>query len=530
MARKLKRILAIDPRSLAAFRIAAGVILLVDVSIRASDFAAHYTESGILPLEALSEWLGPSSWRWSLYTLLPASWWPAALLGLTAVCGGLLILGLATRLATAAAWLLAVSLHNRMPVNINAGDTLLHVLLFWGIFLPLGTRWSVDAALRRRRGTLNGNGEDQVVFSPASSAILIQVGLLYVCSGIFKLGNQDWQAGMSLYYVMSYDAYARPAAGWLLDHANLLKLLTWATVVLEIAGPLVAFCPWKTGLMRVLVVGSFAAFHMGIEATMTVGLFSWVSLAGWLLFLPPGFWNILSTARASGGSEGAMEQCGNGGIAKAASSTPPVAPCLHSFIPAFLLGTSARRCISCLVLALFALTLYWNFSGFSKAAKKWRPAWCRPVLELTGLRQEWRMFTRPPRHDGWPRVAAYLTDGSEWDLLAGKPGFDWRRLDLPSAMAPNHRWRKYYSNLLAPRNESLRPYFCRFLARRFEEHHAQRLATVSLYEVEEITGAPGEETQLVRRLLHQETIRTQGAFLDAAAEIERKESEIHPGI
>jgi hypothetical protein len=196
-----------------------------------------------------------------------------------------------TRLATAAAWVLVLSLHTRVPVIINAGDTLLHALLLWAVFLPLGGRWSVDA---RRRG-VRGDGAipgdtPSAVCSPASAAILLQMALVYICTGIFKLANGDWWAGTSLYYVMSFDAYARPAAGWMLQHPELLRALTWGTLALEIGGPVAAFCPWFTGPIRLAVIVSFVLFHLGIELTMTVGLFSWVSLAGWLLFVPGGFW------------------------------------------------------------------------------------------------------------------------------------------------------------------------------------------------------------------------------------------------
>jgi hypothetical protein len=502
MAPKVCRLFAIDSRSLAAFRAAMGLILLADVAIRAGDFSAHYTEDGVLPLAALREWFGSASWRWSLYTLLPASWWPAVLLGLTALCGGLLVLGLWTRFATVAAWILTVSLHNRMPLVINAGDTLLHVFLFWGMFLPLGATCSVDAALRRRRGqTARGSDRRLLVFSAASAAILIQVATLYISSGVFKLGNADWHSGLSLYYVMSFDAYARGTAAWLLQHPDLLRLLTWATVALEIGGPVAAFCPWFTAPLRLVIITAFVAFHLGIEATMTVGLFSWVSIAGWLLFLPSGFWESLTGRLFPLRREGAGEEWRRGGIVSAFA-----------------------------VLPFLALTLYWNASGFRAVDKRHRPAWCRAALELSGLRQEWRMFTRPPKHDGWPRVAAKLTDGRQWDLLEDEPGFDWRRRDLPSAIAPNHRWRKYYSTLTGPNAARLRSHFCQFLARQFEARRLAQVAMVRLYRVEEVTGLPGEEPRLIRKLLHQETIRTQGAFVDAAESGDDSGAEIHPGI
>jgi hypothetical protein len=512
MGRKLCDLFAIDARSLAAFRVAVGAIILVDVAIRSGDFAAHYTESGVLPLVALGETFAAPTWRWSLYTLSSDSTWPAVLLALTACCGALLVVGLATRVATAAAWVLVLSLHNRMPVIINAGDTLLHVLLLWAVFLPLSARWSLDAVLCRRRVVSAGALPDRGVCSPASAAILIQVALLYVCAGLFKIGNDHWWTGSSLYYVMSFDAYARPAATWMLEHPELLRLFTWATVALEFGGPLVAFCPWFTAPLRLLVILSFAGLHLGIETTMTVGLFSWVCAAGWLLYLPPQFWDWLARSR--------------GKEATQAGEPDDLSPRRPS--------AAIRLAAGSVVLVLLAATVYWNVTGLPFVKADWRGPWARPVMELTGLRQQWRMFTRPPKHDGWPRALANLADGTEWDLLENEAGFDWKRRELPSAMAPNHRWRKYYNVLTGRRHAYLRPYFCRYLAAQFAAQHQLPIRDVLLYHVVEITGEPGEEDRLVRRLLHKEVVSSRGAFFDAAGASSGQPTgqpeEIHPGL
>ena len=44
------------------------------------------------------------------------------------------------------AWVLMLSLHNRNPVVLNAGDVYFRVLLCWGLFLPLAARCSLDRA------------------------------------------------------------------------------------------------------------------------------------------------------------------------------------------------------------------------------------------------------------------------------------------------------------------------------------------------------------------------------------------------
>ncbi|MFX8976526.1 hypothetical protein ABTN19_19210, partial [Acinetobacter baumannii] len=46
-------------------------------------------------------------------------------------------------------FVLYAALLNRNPLVTLPGDTLLCALLFWCLFLPMGARWSVDAALAR---------------------------------------------------------------------------------------------------------------------------------------------------------------------------------------------------------------------------------------------------------------------------------------------------------------------------------------------------------------------------------------------
>jgi hypothetical protein len=202
---------------------------------------------------------------------------------------------------------------------------------------------------------------------------------------------------------------------------------------------------------------------------------------------------------------------------------------LHSSILPVALS-AARWSAALVVLACLALAVYWNATGFRSADIRRRPDWLRPVMELAGLTQNWRMFTIVPKYDGWPRVMGELTDGTQGDLLEDRQGFDWRRRDMPSSIASNHRWRKYHTVLMDPRYGHLRRYYCEFLAERFESRHAQRVAAVYLYQVQEVTGPPGEEPRLIRRLLHHATLRTQGAFLDALEKGGGQEFEIHPGL
>jgi len=63
---RLAEIFGFDLRSLALFRIALALVVLVDLSVRFSQVTAHYSELGVLPLEILSK-VSASPFYWSIF-------------------------------------------------------------------------------------------------------------------------------------------------------------------------------------------------------------------------------------------------------------------------------------------------------------------------------------------------------------------------------------------------------------------------------------------------------------------------------
>ena len=147
MANRRETLFGIDLRSLAAFRIGIGALLLTDLGMRATDLTAHYTDDGIVPRSLLDDRLR-DSWRWSWHMLNGSAAFQSALFLVAAFAAAALMVGFRTRFATVVSWLLLVSLHARNPFIVNAGDVLLRVVLFWSIFLPLGAVWSIDHRYR----------------------------------------------------------------------------------------------------------------------------------------------------------------------------------------------------------------------------------------------------------------------------------------------------------------------------------------------------------------------------------------------
>ncbi|NIP67810.1 MAG: hypothetical protein GTO04_01035, partial [Planctomycetales bacterium] len=233
------RIFGIDVRALAAFRIGAGLILLGDLVVRGQYLTAHYTDLGILPRSARMLFYDQganSRYWWSLHMLGGHQIAQLALFLLAAWFAVWLVIGYRTQLATVVSWILLTSLHSRNPTLLQGGDTMLRCLLFWAMFLPLGAAWSVDRAVAGGRRT------EPRIFTAATTAILLQVAMVYWCTAAYKMPQSLWTGNYTaVYYALHVDQFATLFGQWLRQFPAPLAVLTFATVGLETAGPLLAF-------------------------------------------------------------------------------------------------------------------------------------------------------------------------------------------------------------------------------------------------------------------------------------------------
>jgi len=127
---RLAEIFGFDLRSLALFRIALALVVLVDLS----------------PLGSLSK-VSASPFYWSIFALSDSVLVQSILFIVAIAIALLLLIGYHTRLATIATWALIVSLHHRNPLLLFAADDVIRAVLFWAMFLPLGACYSVESAL-----------------------------------------------------------------------------------------------------------------------------------------------------------------------------------------------------------------------------------------------------------------------------------------------------------------------------------------------------------------------------------------------
>lgn len=468
----LERVFGIDPRSLAAVRIGFGAILVVDLLFRAGELRASYTDSGAVPRALLDPWLTETIAP--LHMLSGSFAWQATLFGIAGIAALCLLVGFQTRVAAVVSWLLLLSLQARNPLLLNFGDAILRVCILWALFLPLGRCWSIDAARSARPPST------APVVSMASAAFLLQVFLIYLFTAIMKTGADWHEDGTALYYAMQLDWLVQPFGIWLREHFRLTQLLTWSTLVLEYTGPFLLISPfWPLRLAAAL---AFAGLHIGISASLRLGVFPWIDVTILMAFVPREAWD-------------AIEQRVRG--ARPAVEPPVVSP-------------PSRRPLA--HAASIALASLLGYVVLHNAAGAWPslqlPDATERALRWIGLQQRWLMFTpNVTRDDGWFVIPAQLDDGRIIDLSPHGPAVHWEKPALLSADFSSARWARYLHQTSNPEaNGSLRRAYVRWLCREWNGSHAatEQIGRVDVFFVHERSAPPGlaPETQPLHLASH----------------------------
>jgi predicted DCC family thiol-disulfide oxidoreductase YuxK len=283
----LSRLFGIDLRSLALLRVSLGAIILLDLFSRARYLTAHYTDRGVMPRDFLYTYLLQPA-QWSFHLLSGSALWQILLFTLSGIFALAMIFGYRTRWAVFFCWLFAASLQYRNPMINNSGDQLLRVLLFWSIFLPLGAKFSIDAAVNNRETRIPDR-----IFNMASLALLMQVCIVYWFTAALK-SHPIWRVDhTAVYYALSIEQFVTPLGKAIYAYPDLMKALTIFTLYLEILGPALAFLPIAIAPVRVIVILLFLLLHAGFGLSMRLGFFPWISAASWMIFLPTEFWEGL---------------------------------------------------------------------------------------------------------------------------------------------------------------------------------------------------------------------------------------------
>lgn len=159
-------------------------------------------------------------------------------------------------------------------------------VLVW--LLPVGHRWSLDAALRRVTAS-------PVVPAGAVWALRAQVAVVYGFAGLAKL-NPDWLLEAQPLRLWLADRTHLPLIGPLLDEPAVAYLASWWGAFFDCT--VVGWLLWRRS--RPWAFAVLVAFHLATAALFQIGIFPWVMILAALVFFPPD-WprRLTNTARTN---------------------------------------------------------------------------------------------------------------------------------------------------------------------------------------------------------------------------------------
>lgn len=474
--------LTLDLRSLALFRIAFGLCLFVDVFYRLFYINDFYSDFGVLPRAALLEhFLGP--WEYSVFLITGRPELIFFLMAMTLVAIAMMTVGYRTRLAAFVTWILVTSLQTRTQIVLHGGDDLIRVLLFWCQFVPLGAVFSVDSSLSAK-----SKPTTHALLSFGGAGLILQLLAMYLFTAALKF-HPIWHVeGSAIYYALSLEQFTDLPGQWLLNFPGFLKFLTFSTLVLEWAGPLLLLVPGVQSYVRIPIILSFIAFHFGLFVTLHLGPFPWTCMAAWLMLLPPQFWEFAKRRSWDRTLENGFTVL-SGYVKKMRLQGEVV---VVSF-PKIAEATAA---------VFIVLVFVWNVTHHESLNLKKSDSF-RIVMNLTKMYQKWNMFAPYPRRDdGWYVVEAKLFNGKSVNPMAADFIYTEEKPKNVAATYINTMWRKYLSNTWLKTNHQYRIYFGRYLCRKWnlgKLNHDEKINTIKISYMLKMVPPPGTSPEPTKK-------------------------------
>ncbi|WP_440765112.1 HTTM domain-containing protein [Natronorubrum sp. DTA7] len=390
--------LGIDPRALGAFRIMLGLLLIVDlIAYRLPGLVTFYTDDGVFPRSALAE-VYPTFAAASLHAISGSAWVQGILFAIAGCVAVFLLVGYRTRLATGVSLLLLASLYARNPHVINGGNTILLTFLFFGLFLPLDARWSLDGGRRHRN--------DRRVCSVGTAAILLHFVIIYATNAVRKYQSEPWLSGTAVPRIFHVEEYFVGLGPHLAEYTAALTAANWFWVGLLSTSP---FLILFVGRFRTVLVLAFGFVHLGMAATMRLGVFPFVMIAGLLLFLPPRAWDRFDGVRRDHGSSAfeliirRIELVRDGASEPEATTSPATGARIRRGL---------RGCCSLVLVCVLASLLVWQLAGIGVVDS--------PVSDGELADASWAFFApNPPDTSSWYVLEAELESGETVDAADG---------------------------------------------------------------------------------------------------------------
>ncbi|MFD1569043.1 HTTM domain-containing protein [Halorubrum laminariae] len=480
--------LGIDSRALGAFRIALALVLLGDLlAYRLPGIEAFYTDDGVLPRSALAE-AYPLLETVSLHAISGSARVQTGLIAVAACIAVCLLVGYRTRASTGLSLVLLASLYARNPYVINGGNTILVVFLFLSLFLPLDARWSLDGSHRSggsARDDVGGRGSDERgpddcaderkdgvdrrLCSVGTAVLLLTLVSIYAGNAVSKYRSDPWMSGTAVPRIFHLEEFIVRLGPFVSDHVAVLTMVNWLWIALLSSSVLLIVA---TGRLRVGLVVAFVSAHLGMAATMRLGVFPFVMVAILLLFLPTEVWNRVEavTSTLPAPSRPTVDAYrSDGGNANETVSPAP---------------SRTRRGIrvgaTLLLVGAFVALVWWQAAGVGLVDL--------PAAESSGELSEvsWSFFApNPPDASSWYVVRGTLESGDAIDVRDGQ-AVTYDRPPDAAETYPTTLWHQFGFRMKSAGESQYRPVAAYACARSDRD-----VTSVTVFHVEQPVGPHG---------------------------------------
>jgi predicted DCC family thiol-disulfide oxidoreductase YuxK len=274
-------------------RIATGLALLGLYGGLGANLFALYADGGWVDRAAASE-LRPGAW--SVLFWLPPGWPQHAVLTGFVLALLAFTLGAGTRWAKWLVWLGHLSLLHRNPAVAYGVDNIAASVLLLLALAPIGRHVSIDRWLAVRQARRAALDHVPAVSRSARARwvlrlLQLQMALFFLVAGAAKLQGDSWWHGLALWYAINNHEYANLPVRWLAEQFWLVNLLTYGTVVLELAYP---FLVW--GRARGALLLGAIALHVGIAVFLGLYAFSLLMIGAHIAFGRERWWAAAAAA------------------------------------------------------------------------------------------------------------------------------------------------------------------------------------------------------------------------------------------
>lgn len=265
----------LDLRSLAVMRIILGILSIINIIVICNNFEAFVSDYGIFPASTALSQYPMLNYRW--FHVISGSYrWQIPLFMCHCIIALSFTVWYRTRASTIALWIFTCSLQWSQHIFLHGWDTVMRILLFRSMFLPLWEWYSVDSLKKIERKLY--------ISSVSSFALIIQIACIYITSAALKTDYSRTYDHTAIYYSLWIDYYTSNLWIRLRSFSKPLEYITTYIYYLEWIWPAIYLIPQRK--LKISICLLFISFHLALALFMELWLFPRICICAWIWLLP----------------------------------------------------------------------------------------------------------------------------------------------------------------------------------------------------------------------------------------------------